>query len=290
VFSANGTNAAKNTTATFGQSGSYTFQVTITDAAHLTTTSAVTVAVYESVASLTLSPASDSLINNGTQQFTATLLDQFGKALAGQPPFSWSLTGIGSLSSTGLYTAPSSGTGSATVSAAYGALRKSASVTVTGVSVPATPRGVQMPDPDVPAFGLPPAAPTNLTAIAVSPHQVNLSWVPGGGIATGFEIDRLGPDGNWQEIAEVSPDASTFSDTTVKPNETYQYRVIASGDPGDSPFSNVTQPVRPGARKPDFCAGVIPDLLANMDWKPELDSTLLRFLSRTEKDKRITEP
>lgn len=44
-FSANSTNAAKNTTATFSQSGSYTLQVTIRDAAGLTVTSSVEVPV-----------------------------------------------------------------------------------------------------------------------------------------------------------------------------------------------------------------------------------------------------
>ena len=38
-FSANGSNAAKNTTATFSKAGSYTFQVTIADAGGLSTTS-----------------------------------------------------------------------------------------------------------------------------------------------------------------------------------------------------------------------------------------------------------
>ena len=42
TFSANGSNAAKNTTATFSKAGSYTFQVTITDAGGLTATSSVT--------------------------------------------------------------------------------------------------------------------------------------------------------------------------------------------------------------------------------------------------------
>src|SRR5262249_46346910 len=36
TFSANGTNAAKNTVASFGQAGTYTFQVTITNASGLT--------------------------------------------------------------------------------------------------------------------------------------------------------------------------------------------------------------------------------------------------------------
>ncbi|HEY3127805.1 MAG TPA: PKD domain-containing protein [Candidatus Limnocylindria bacterium] len=44
-FSANGTNAAKNTTASFSGAGSYTFTVTITDGASLTTTSGVAVTV-----------------------------------------------------------------------------------------------------------------------------------------------------------------------------------------------------------------------------------------------------
>ncbi len=42
-FSANGTNAAKNTTATFTKAGNYSFQVTITDAGGLSVTSSVNV-------------------------------------------------------------------------------------------------------------------------------------------------------------------------------------------------------------------------------------------------------
>src|SRR5207244_8347156 len=42
TFSANGTNAAKSSTATFTQAGTYTFQVTVTDQDGLTVTSQVT--------------------------------------------------------------------------------------------------------------------------------------------------------------------------------------------------------------------------------------------------------
>ena len=50
-FSANGSNAAKkNTTATFTKAGSYSFQVTITDAGGLSTTSSVDVTVYSTIA------------------------------------------------------------------------------------------------------------------------------------------------------------------------------------------------------------------------------------------------
>src|SRR5205807_82945 len=47
TFSANGTNAAKNTAATFYWPGTYTFQATITDPAGLTATSSVTVTVTD---------------------------------------------------------------------------------------------------------------------------------------------------------------------------------------------------------------------------------------------------
>jgi hypothetical protein len=301
VFSANGTNAAKNTTASLGQAGSYTFQVTITDPAKLSTTSAVTVGVYETIASLTLSPASSSLVNNGTEQLKAAVLDQFGKALASQPPFSWSLSGIGSLSSTGLYTAPSAGAGFATVTAGYGSFRATASITVTAVSAPetainltvppvhfSTPRTPKPPDTDsgpdadVPAFGVLPTAPSNLTALAVSVHQVNLSWDAGSANATGYVVERLGSDGAWEDIAQIDDAAITrFSDTTVNPNDPYQYRVFATNDVGNSPFSNVSEAVRPNSIKSSVSQDpIFEGLEPNVDWKQEVSGTLLRFLGQ----------
>ena len=46
-------------------------------------------------------------------------------------------------------------------------------------------------------------------------------------------------------IAEVGAGVATFSDTKVKPTQTYWYRVFATNDNGNSLFSNTTQPVRP---------------------------------------------
>ena len=70
-FSANGSNAAKNTTATFSKAGSYTFQVTITDAGGLTATSSVTVTVNQTLTSIAVTPATPALASHATQQFTA---------------------------------------------------------------------------------------------------------------------------------------------------------------------------------------------------------------------------
>ncbi|OAI52842.1 hypothetical protein AYO44_16410 [Planctomycetaceae bacterium SCGC AG-212-F19] len=135
-FSVNGTNAAKNTSVTLNKAGSYTFQATITDAGRQTATSTVNVTVNQSLTSLVLSPASATVADGATQQFSATGKDQFGNALTTQPAFSWSIDsgGIGSISTSGLYTAPASGTGTATVRASSGSVGGTASVSVTAAA------------------------------------------------------------------------------------------------------------------------------------------------------------
>jgi hypothetical protein len=177
TYSSNGTNASKNMTATFSRAGSYTFQVVITDPAGLTVTSSVTVAVNQTLTRISVSPTPASVTEGGTQQFAASALDQFGQAMATQPSFSWSLgiSSIGTVSSTGLYTAPIASTGSATINATSSAMSGSATVTVT------------LPGPTIPA------APTNLTATAVSAHLVNLAWADPATNMTGFTIQRRFP-------------------------------------------------------------------------------------------------
>ncbi len=132
-LSANGTNAAKNVTATFNQAGSYTFHVTITDPSNLSATSQVAYTVTQTTTSIKVAPASAIVVDGKSQQFTATAFDQFGTALSTQPSFSWSIDagGVGAVNaSTGVYTAPSSGTGAATVRATAGTLSSAASVSV----------------------------------------------------------------------------------------------------------------------------------------------------------------
>jgi hypothetical protein len=131
-FSANGTNAAKNTTATFSEAGTYSFQATITDAYNLSTTSSISVTVYQTLTSITVSPGTVSLTSGQTQSFVAAALDQFGNPLTVQPALAWSLDSgsVGSINAGGLYTAPLSPVGPATVRATSGAVSGSAAVMV----------------------------------------------------------------------------------------------------------------------------------------------------------------
>ena len=82
---------------------------------------------------ITVSPASASVQTGGTRQFTATGLDQFGNPMSPQPTFTWSVSGGGTISSSGLFTAGSTAGGPFTVTAASGGVSGTASVTVTSV-------------------------------------------------------------------------------------------------------------------------------------------------------------
>jgi hypothetical protein len=134
TFSANGTNAAKATTATFSKAGSYTFQVTVTDAGGLTATSSVGVTVNQTLTSIVVSPASATVNISGTQQFTATARDQFAASLTTQPTFTWSVSGGGTISSSGLFTAGTTAGGPYTVTAQSGGVSGIASVTIATVN------------------------------------------------------------------------------------------------------------------------------------------------------------
>ena len=117
-FSVNGSNTAKNTTATFSEAGNYSFQVTITDAGGLTATSSVNVTVNQTLSAIAVAPASNNLHAGAVQQFTATAVDQFGTALATQPSFNWTAT-AGTISASGLLTAPDTAVANGIVTAGY---------------------------------------------------------------------------------------------------------------------------------------------------------------------------
>lgn len=126
VFSVNGTHAASSSTATFSQAGSYTLTAVIADTAGSSTTSSVPVTVSQTLSSVTVAAAAPVVGSQISQQFTATAWDQFGAALTVQPSFTWAATGYGSVSSSGLYTAPYT-SGTASVTASSGALSSTGS-------------------------------------------------------------------------------------------------------------------------------------------------------------------
>jgi hypothetical protein len=230
TFSINGNNAAKNTTAMFAQAGAYTFLVRITDPGGLSVTDSVSVAVSQTLTSIVVTPASVTLENGASQQFAANALDQFAKALATQPAFTWSIDsgGVGTINATGLYVAPSSGLGAATVRATSGTTSGTASVTIVAFSIP--------------------AAPSNLAATAVSSTQVNLTWTDNANNESQFIVERSQNGGKaWKQIATVGANSTSFVDNTVARRKTYSYRVAAANSAGTSAWSNVATVTTPNS-------------------------------------------
>lgn len=216
TFSANGTNAAKNVTATFAAGGTYTLRATISDGS-LTTTSDVTVTVSQTLTSIAVSPATTTINIGTTKQFAAVARDQFGNAMATQPSFTWSVSsGGGSVTSTGLFTAPTSA-GTSVVGAAVGTRSGSATVTIV-----------------VPV----PAAPTTLKLTAISRSQINLSWLDKSGNESGFLIERSLDGINFTQIAMVGPNVQTWAATGLLANTRYYFRVRAWNSGGNSAYSN----------------------------------------------------
>jgi hypothetical protein len=95
TFSADGTNAAQNTTANFYGAGSYTFVVTISDPSGLTTTSSVSTTVIRTVATVDVTPSIVQLSKGDTYQFATATFDQFGSILF-PSLVTWSVIGSGS--------------------------------------------------------------------------------------------------------------------------------------------------------------------------------------------------
>ena len=88
--------------------------------------------------------------------------------------------------------------------------------------------------------GLPPAAPSNLNATAVSGSQIDLSWTDNSGNETGFKIEvDEGDTGTFVYLDTVGADITSYPDTGLSVGVTYCYRVYAYNGDGDSGCSNV---------------------------------------------------
>ncbi len=99
-----------------------------------------------------------------------------------------------------------------------------------------------------------PAAPTDLTASAVSATQINLSWTDASSNETGFKVERSASEsGPFTLIATVGAGVTTYNNTGLTASTTYYYRVCATNDVGDSAYATASAatpappPVKPAA-------------------------------------------
>ncbi len=93
---------------------------------------------------------------------------------------------------------------------------------------------------------LAPAAPTGLSAVAISSSRIDLSWTDNAATEAGFRIERkIGIAGTYNQIGTAAIDANSYSDTdpSLLPGTIYYYQVKSYdifGESAPSPEANAT--------------------------------------------------
>jgi subtilisin family serine protease len=95
-----------------------------------------------------------------------------------------------------------------------------------------------------------PAAPSGLIATAVSASRIDLAWTDNAGNEAGFKVERATDSVNFSQVAVLSANATTYSNTLLSPGATYTYRVRAYEGPNHSAFSNTAAATTLGAPPP----------------------------------------
>jgi YD repeat-containing protein len=118
---------------------------------------------------------------------------------------------------------------------------------------------------------VPPAAPSNLSATAVSPSQINLAWTDNSNNEDGFRIERA-PDGiNWTGIITVGANATAYQNTGLTCGATYYYRVRAFNNVGSSVYSSIVNATTgacplPPAPPSNLIATAVSSSQINLTW------------------------
>lgn len=84
---------------------------------------------------------------------------------------------------------------------------------------------------------IPPTAPSNLTALATAPVQINLSWTGSTdnvGV-TGYSVQRCSGSGctNFSPVASVPGTTTAYNDASLSPSTTYSYQIVATDAGGN---------------------------------------------------------
>ncbi|HEX6083719.1 MAG TPA: N,N-dimethylformamidase beta subunit family domain-containing protein [Thermoanaerobaculia bacterium] len=189
-----------------------------------------------------INAAPSAIVSGGSSTVTVQLFDANSHPLVNGGDTVTLTTNLGTLSPVtdlgdGTYTAtftPGASSGTATIRG-----------TVNGQSIVDTATVVVTPQS-------PPAAPTALSATAISATRIDLSWTDNASSETGFRIERCTGAGctSFAAITTTPANATTYSDTTVVGNTTYVYRVFAVNPNGDSAASNSASATTPAGCTP----------------------------------------
>lgn len=129
-----------------------------------------------------------------------------------------------------------------------------------------------------------PAAPSNLTATAVSISQIDLKWTDNANNETGYQVERSPNGTSFTKIADLPANATTYQSTGLTPATTYYYRVRAVNAIGPSAYSNAgsaqTQNIPVPPAPTNFTAvPTAPDLI-QLRWAKPADNAVEVVIER----------
>ncbi|MFN1550022.1 S8 family serine peptidase [Vibrio natriegens] len=84
-----------------------------------------------------------------------------------------------------------------------------------------------------------PAAPTSLSATAISDTEITLAWQDNSNNEQGFRIERDSGSGWEVDFASVGANVTTYIDTGLTAENSYDYQVVAYNEVGDSAYTDV---------------------------------------------------
>ncbi|MEK7310091.1 MAG: fibronectin type III domain-containing protein [Planctomycetota bacterium] len=113
-----------------------------------------------------------------------------------------------------------------------------------------------------------PIAPTALTAAAISPTAITITWTDNSNNETGFRIERL-ISGSYQEIGTAGANAITYTNTGLPDNTLQYYKVRAYNVSGNSDYTNVAEamtPMAPPAAPTNLITTTVTASAISLEW------------------------
>ena len=104
-----------------------------------------------------------------------------------------------------------------------------------------------------------PAAPTNVTATALSANSVRVGWTAPAGTVTAYAIDRSTDQKTWTTVTTAAAGTGFTDPAVLSAGTTYAYRVRAVNATGSSPSSAVATVTTPAAT-------AVPTYLSDLAW------------------------
>jgi Zn-dependent metalloprotease/transcriptional regulator CtsR len=114
----------------------------------------------------------------------------------------------------------------------------------------------------------PPAPPTNLTATAVSPSQINLAWTDNSNVEEGFRVERSTGGGSFVLVTLLGPNTTAYSNLFLTAATTYSFRVRAFEGPNASAPSNTATATTQGipAAPSNLVAAAVSSARIDLTW------------------------